>query len=435
MVSDTLSKLFFRPRAAIDVAWIRIVVFGYFLYKLLSRDYTVFGFAPPEILSIYPTELFNFKLGYAAMGVPWVVSLATFHWVHWFLPLPDVTSLGIVQALAIACCAGVVVLGKGPRNLFAIGSFILISYLWGFNWRSGAEVDAVFMGMQMMLVYCFFREPEALILSRKRAPLLQTTAGNGWLFSMALIVFSLYYFYSGINKVLDITYLDWFKYDLAQLIGERYDYARVGHWFHVLPGFQFMRHYPIINVLFVPVSYLMELTIPAMFFRRDWVKYFAFFFLTFHTMTWAVSILFFGNLIMWFSMIPVHRFMQPVTLVWDSDCTFCGLWVNRLMRLNWLGLIQPVGSAEALRNNAYRDAGWRPDIVETSIWVHGENSPVSHVAYDACRRLAWATPLLWPLLPLLYMPGVGWAGERVYAWVAANRYRLGCATTACQLPT
>ena len=42
--------------------------------------------------------------------------------------------------------------------------------------------------------------------------------------------------------------------------------------------------------------------------------------------------------------------------------------------------------------------------------------------FDAYRALAWALPLCWPLLFLLYLPGVRPVGQRVYARIAGRRY-------------
>src|SRR5262249_17791528 len=50
------------------------------------------------------------------------------------------------------------------------------------------------------------------------------------------------------------------------------------------------------------------------------------------------------------------------------------------------------------------------------------------------RRLAWETPLLWLLLPFLYIPGISAAGDRVYSVVAGSRLRLeeSCTRHTCK---
>jgi predicted DCC family thiol-disulfide oxidoreductase YuxK len=55
--------------------------------------------------------------------------------------------------------------------------------------------------------------------------------------------------------------------------------------------------------------------------------------------------------------------------------------------------------------------------------------------FAALRWLAWRLPPLWPLAPLLYVPGVLTVGQRLYLWVARNRFRLvPCHGGVCTLP-
>ncbi len=54
--------------------------------------------------------------------------------------------------------------------------------------------------------------------------------------------------------------------------------------------------------------------------------------------------------------------------------------------------------------------------------------------FGAFRWLAGRIPALWPLVPLLYLPGAGWIGDRVYAWIAARRFALGCSTEGAACP-
>lgn len=46
------------------------------------------------------------------------------------------------------------------------------------------------------------------------------------------------------------------------------------------------------------------------------------------------------------------------------------------------------------------------------------------VGFFAVRYLTRFLPLLWLLVPLLYLPGMNWLGPRVYRWVARRRYAI-----------
>jgi predicted DCC family thiol-disulfide oxidoreductase YuxK len=49
-----------------------------------------------------------------------------------------------------------------------------------------------------------------------------------------------------------------------------------------------------------------------------------------------------------------------------------------------------------------------------------------YAGFYAFRRIAWTTPLLWWLLPILYFPGFHIVGVKAYALIAENRSRMGC---------
>jgi predicted DCC family thiol-disulfide oxidoreductase YuxK len=52
--------------------------------------------------------------------------------------------------------------------------------------------------------------------------------------------------------------------------------------------------------------------------------------------------------------------------------------------------------------------------------------------FDAVRAVASWLPLFWPFALIGYLPGVAWAGRRVYNWVAANRPRdIACTDQVC----
>jgi predicted DCC family thiol-disulfide oxidoreductase YuxK len=58
-----------------------------------------------------------------------------------------------------------------------------------------------------------------------------------------------------------------------------------------------------------------------------------------------------------------------------------------------------------------------------------------HVGFAAFRWMAWRMPLTWGIAPLLYLPGTRWLGNKVYLWVARNRYNLvPCKDGVCVLP-
>ena len=101
-------------------------------------------------------------------------------------------------------------------------------------------------------------------------------------------------------------------------------------------------------------------------------------------------------------------------VTYDGQCLFCLRCVRLLRALDRRGaLLFEDGTA----------GGTRPSLSALRLTEPGGTV---HDGFFACRRIARALPPLWPLLPLLHVPGARIAGPRLYDLVARNRSRLGC---------
>lgn len=92
-----------------------------------------------------------------------------------------------------------------------------------------------------------------------------------------------------------------------------------------------------------------------------------------------------------------------------------------MRRMDWLGRIETLSLAvdkEVARRYPRLD---RADLL-LEMHVVDTGGRVWR-GFDAFRRLALVLPLLWPLLPLLYLPGAPALGRAVYGRVAASRTR------------
>jgi predicted DCC family thiol-disulfide oxidoreductase YuxK len=103
-----------------------------------------------------------------------------------------------------------------------------------------------------------------------------------------------------------------------------------------------------------------------------------------------------------------HRlFSERATLWYDGDCSFCRKAIVVIQQVDVLGRVD-------YRNLRDAPAGDASDIVLET--VRGR-----FTGFDAYRRLARRVPAFWPLLPLLVLPPVRWAGQRTYQAVAVHR--------------
>jgi predicted DCC family thiol-disulfide oxidoreductase YuxK len=121
-------------------------------------------------------------------------------------------------------------------------------------------------------------------------------------------------------------------------------------------------------------------------------------------------------------------------LLFDGNCALCRKGVAQLRRLDWLGVLDYADARDRSQLPA-TDPPLDPDrLLEEMHLVPAAGGRVYH-GFGAFRWLAWRLPLLWPLAPFLYIPGVPALGQRLYLWVARNRFRLvPCHGGVCTLP-
>jgi predicted DCC family thiol-disulfide oxidoreductase YuxK len=63
------------------------------------------------------------------------------------------------------------------------------------------------------------------------------------------------------------------------------------------------------------------------------------------------------------------------------------------------------------------------------------NGQALYGGYQAIRWLAWRLPLTWLIAPFLYLPGMTYLGQKVYLWIARNRFKIiPCEHGVCRIP-
>lgn len=121
--------------------------------------------------------------------------------------------------------------------------------------------------------------------------------------------------------------------------------------------------------------------------------------------------------------------MTTVDVAYDELCVLCNRSVRVLRALDRGGRLTFHGATLGRGDVFERFPALAGADLDDAMWATDESGR-AYRGFYAFRRIARALPLLWPLVPLLHVPGVPWLGERVYALVARNRSRLGCRADA-----
>jgi predicted DCC family thiol-disulfide oxidoreductase YuxK len=125
---------------------------------------------------------------------------------------------------------------------------------------------------------------------------------------------------------------------------------------------------------------------------------------------------------------------RKAAVLYDGQCAFCLKSVALLRRLDWLGKLRYV---DARHPEELPDSDIPIELPRLLQEMHVVTADGRHLyhGFQALRWLAWRLPLLWGFAPLLYLPGVLPLGQRLYLWVARNRFRLiPCHGGVCTLP-
>ena len=105
------------------------------------------------------------------------------------------------------------------------------------------------------------------------------------------------------------------------------------------------------------------------------------------------------------------------TVYYDGDCALCVSLRKWLSRLDLFGRVRWV----SFQSLDQPPAGLSWNDLESAAYLRSDDDRL-YEGFYAFRALTWRLPLLMVLAPILWLPGVGWTGERVYGWVAANRH-------------
>ena len=146
---------------------------------------------------------------------------------------------------------------------------------------------------------------------------------------------------------------------------------------------------------------------------------------------------------------PISDQQQKIFVLYDGNCGLCRRSVFILVILDHLHRLQPIDFHDTEKrmtvapdlslNNLDRAMHIRLPAERTTdngqrttlSTVHCPLSTRTYRGFDAFRELCWHLPLLIPLAPFLYYPGVSTLGRRVYARIAERRKR--CTHEKCRL--
>lgn len=120
-------------------------------------------------------------------------------------------------------------------------------------------------------------------------------------------------------------------------------------------------------------------------------------------------------------------------VLYDGNCPLCRHSVKWLRRLDWRGRLEFV-DFRAEEPGVVKELSLSPERLREEMHVVPPHRRFAYHGFGAFRWMAWRLPPLWPLAPFLYLPLVPWMGQKIYLWIARNRFRLvPCRDNVCSI--
>lgn len=126
--------------------------------------------------------------------------------------------------------------------------------------------------------------------------------------------------------------------------------------------------------------------------------------------------------------------MPKTRVLYDGDCAFCRKSVELLKKLDWLARLEYVNVRDETQTFLKEPPVAGAPLLEQMHVLTGDGRKL-HGGYRAVRSLAWRLPAAWLVAPFLYLPGMTYLGQRVYLWIARNRFKIvPCEHGVCSIP-
>ena len=188
-------------------------------------------------------------------------------------------------------------------------------YLWGFVFRLGQDIDAVFLLQGALLMFVLFGSFNGR----------ENYFRN--LYYSIKVVFVIYYFFAGLNKFIDLDYIEFFQFDLVYINQQFYNMFKNEGLMYVprLPDFGSLNI--LTNYLGAALTYIVHIAAPALLFfgSKSKILFFWIFYSIFHYLTAFVGIFFHMNFFAFLLLLPVDTIFSKkkdqngIKVIYDSD--------------------------------------------------------------------------------------------------------------------
>lgn len=121
-------------------------------------------------------------------------------------------------------------------------------------------------------------------------------------------------------------------------------------------------------------------------------------------------------------------------VLFDGECPFCRKSIAMVRKLDWLGRLE-YQNCRDLEHIPANTAGLSPERMIEEMHLLTPDRRKAHAGFRAVRWIFARLPLMWPVWPLMFIPGIPQVGQKIYLWIARNRFQIvPCRDGVCTIP-
>jgi predicted DCC family thiol-disulfide oxidoreductase YuxK len=420
-VRGSLWRTWFEPALPGALGFCRLLFFGLMFVWHLDLDFTVWGTLTPAFA--------NNRI---------------FLWRVLDLSVPSAKTLAMIEfawkaALLLSC------IGLFTRFSTAV-SFLVGLYLLSVPHQFGKTGHGDGILMLTMLILALARCGDAWSIDslvrayRGRQPRDRTATRSGeytWPIRMVWLLMAMIFLAAGVTK-LRWSGLGWITSDNLQNTILQHHYGSLSEPATSL-GLWVAQHKYLCRAI-AGATVLMEIAFPLVLFSRfaRWTLVPGMFAAQVFIYL-MIGVAFTQFMFAYLFFVPWERVGRAIrravesrgayAMLYDGGCGMCRSIASVAARLDVLRRIEPIDALNEWPVIEKRFSALSQQTCLTDMHVVGPRGTV-YTGYRAYRALAWAMPATWPLLPILYVPGVPWIGQRAYRYVADHRHDQACAALA-----
>lgn len=120
----------------------------------------------------------------------------------------------------------------------------------------------------------------------------------------------------------------------------------------------------------------------------------------------------------------INQSAQRPRLLYDGGCGFCQRCIRQLKKMDIFKTLDYREFQSYLGEGKSLPAGLSKDDVDKQMYLVINDKEV-YSGYFVFRHICWHMPMMFPLIPIIFFPGMGVIGPIVYGFIAKNRKCIG----------